>query len=114
GYFPITPSAYDEDVLKEVYDEFPQYTKAVDQLENTTVEPANQGALTEILPEARKIIETAIGDMYEGKDPQEALDDEADKITDALDYTMIHVFILRLPDLTRAVRISLLVKKYIH
>jgi len=85
GYFPITPSAYDEDVLKEVYDEFPQYTTAVDQLENTTVEPATQGALTEILPEARKIIETALGEMYEGKDPQEALDDAADKITDALD-----------------------------
>lgn len=84
GYFPITPAAYDEDVLKDVYDEYPQYTTAVDQLENTTVSPATQGALTEVLPEARKIIETALGEMYEGKDPQEALDDAAEKINDAL------------------------------
>lgn len=36
GYFPITPAAYEEDTLKEVYEEFPQFTTAVDQLENTT------------------------------------------------------------------------------
>lgn len=84
GYFPITPAAYDEQVLIDVYDEYPQYTTAVDQLENTTVTPATQGALTEVLPEARKIIETALGEMYEGKDPQEALDDAAQKINDAL------------------------------
>lgn len=84
GYFPITPAAYDEDVLNDVYEEFPQYTTAVDQLENTSISPATQGPLTEILPEARKIIETALGEMYEGKDPQEALDDAADKINDAL------------------------------
>lgn len=85
GYFPITPSAYDVDVLKDVYEEYPQYTTAVDQLEDTTVDPATQGALTEVLPEARKIIETALGELYEGKDPQEAIDDAAEKITEALD-----------------------------
>lgn len=84
GYFPITPAAYDEDILKDVYEEFPQFTTAVDQLENTTPSPATGGALTEVLPEARKIIETALGEMYEGKDPQEALDDAAQKINDAL------------------------------
>jgi|SRR5690625_483302 len=85
GYFPITPSAYDVDVLKDAYEEYPQYTTAVDQLEDTTVDPATQGALTEVLPEARKIIETALGELYEGKDPQEAIDDAAEKITEALD-----------------------------
>lgn len=85
GYFPITPAAYDEEVLKDVYDEYPQFLAAVDQLENTTVSPATQGALTEVLPEARKIIETALGEMYEGKDPQEALDDAAKKINDSLE-----------------------------
>lgn len=85
GYFPITPAAYDEDVLKDVYDEFPQYTVAVDQLENTTSNPATNGPLTTIMPEARKIIETALGEMYEGKDSQAALDDAAAKIQDALD-----------------------------
>ncbi|GIN57286.1 ABC transporter substrate-binding protein [Lederbergia ruris] len=84
GYFPITPTAYDEEVLKEKYEEYPQFKVAVNQLENTTVSPATQGALTEVLPEARKIIETALGEMYEGKDPKEALDSAAQKITDAL------------------------------
>ncbi|GAB3796538.1 ABC transporter substrate-binding protein [Virgibacillus kimchii] len=85
GYFPITPAAYDEPALTEVYDEFPIYRTAVDQLENTTPSPATQGALTEVLPEARQIIETSLGEMYEGRDPQEALDDAAQRITDALD-----------------------------
>src|SRR5699024_5100895 len=69
GYFPITPDAYEEDILKDVYEEFPQFTTAVDQLEETTPNAATGGALTEVLPEARKIIETALGEMYEGKHP---------------------------------------------
>lgn len=84
GYFPITPAAYDEQVLKDVYEEFPQYTTAVKQLENTKATPATAGALFSIMPEARKIIETALGEMYEGKDPKEALDDAAAKISEEL------------------------------
>lgn len=84
GYFPITPAAYDEEVLKDVYEEYPQFTTAVKQLENTTPSMATSGPLTEIMPEARKIIETALGEMYEGRDPQEALDEAAEKITNAL------------------------------
>ena len=84
GYFPITPAAYEEEVLKNVYEEYPQFKTAVDQLEDTTVSPATQGALTEIMPEARKIIETALGEIYEGKDPQDALDEANEKINDAL------------------------------
>ncbi|HLS61143.1 MAG TPA: ABC transporter substrate-binding protein, partial [Virgibacillus sp.] len=75
---------YEEQVLKDVYEEYPQYTTAVDQLEATTEGPATNGALTEVLPEARKIIETALGEMYEGKDPADALDDATEKINDAL------------------------------
>lgn len=84
GYFPITPAAYDEQVLQDVYNEYPQFTTAVDQLENTKQSPATAGPLTEIMPEARNIIETALGEMYEGKDPKAALDDAAAKITEAL------------------------------
>lgn len=84
GYFPITPAAYEEEVLKEIHDEFPQYITAIDQLKETNANPASNGPLTEIMPEARKIIETALGEMYEGKDPKEALDEAADKITNAL------------------------------
>lgn len=84
GYFPTTPASYDEAVLNDVYDEFPQYRTAVDQLENTNANPETAGPLTEAMPESRKIIETALGEMYEGKDPKAALDEAADKITKAL------------------------------
>jgi sn-glycerol 3-phosphate transport system substrate-binding protein len=84
GYFPITPAAYEEDALNDVYEEFPIFRTAVDQLESTTASPATQGALTEVLPEARQIVETALGEMYEGRDPQEALDEAAQRITDSL------------------------------
>ncbi|MDY0406381.1 ABC transporter substrate-binding protein [Virgibacillus sp. 179-BFC.A HS] len=84
GYFPITPDAYDEDVLKKKYDENPQFKVAVDQLENTKVSPATQGPLTTVMPEARKIIESALGELYEGGDPKKVLDNAAKKITDAL------------------------------
>lgn len=84
GYFPITPAAYEEATLTAVYEEYPQFKVAVEQLENTNVSPATQGALTTVLPEARKIIETELGEMYEGKDPKEAIDSAAEKITNAL------------------------------
>jgi sn-glycerol 3-phosphate transport system substrate-binding protein len=85
GYFPITPAAYEEDVLTEVYDANPQYLTAVEQLENTIQSPATAGALFSIMPEARVIIETALGEVYEGRDVEEALDDAAANITDALE-----------------------------
>ncbi|MBP1915799.1 sn-glycerol 3-phosphate transport system substrate-binding protein [Lederbergia galactosidilyticus] len=85
GYFPITPAAYDEKALKDVHEEYPQYLTAVKQLENTKANPATAGALFTIMPEARMIIETALGEMYEGKDPKAALDDAAKKITEALE-----------------------------
>lgn len=84
GYFPITPKAYDEDVLKEKYDEYPQYKVAVDQLQNTKASPATQGPLTTVMPESRKIIESALGELYDGGDPKKVLDNAAKKITDAL------------------------------
>src|SRR5690606_17251638 len=44
GYFAITTAAYEEDVLKEIHEENPQYKVAVEQLENTEISPAPQGA----------------------------------------------------------------------
>lgn len=85
GYFPTNPDAYEEDELVEAYEEFPQYETAVDQLEETTVSPETAGPLTEVMPEAREIIETSLGEMYDGKDPEEALDEAAENITEELD-----------------------------
>lgn len=85
GYFPTNSDSYDEEELEDVYDEYPQYLTAVDQLEETTVSPETAGPLTETLPEAREIVETALGEMYDGEDPKEALDKAAEDITNELD-----------------------------
>lgn len=85
GYFPTNPDSYDEDVLNDVYEEYPQYKTAVDQLEETNVNPETAGPLTEAMPEARKIIEASLEGMYDGQDPKKAVEEAAEKITEALD-----------------------------
>src|SRR5699024_7468766 len=85
-YFPTNPDSYDEDVLNDVYEEYQQYKTAVDQLEETNVNPETAGPLTEAMPEARKIIEASLEGMYDGQDPKEAVEEAAEKITEALDY----------------------------
>lgn len=84
GYFPISPEAYNEPELKKIYDKYPQYKVAVKQLEDTKSTPATQGALTTIMPESRKIIESALEKMYQGTDPKKALDEAAKQIDQAL------------------------------
>lgn len=84
GYFPITKAAYDEEVLKEVYEQNPQFLTAVEQLQDTTLTPATQGALMNVFPEARSIIENAIEELYENGNPDEVLDKAAKSINEAL------------------------------
>lgn len=84
GYFPITPDAYNEDTLKKVYDKYPQFKTAVKQLENTKQSPATEGPLSTIMPQSRKIIESAMEKMYQGTAPQKALDDAASQIDAAM------------------------------
>lgn len=88
GYFPITKKAYDVDIMKQNLKEHPQFQTAVDQLHNTKIDPATQGAVMGIFPEARQLTETAIEEALTGKKtPQQALDDAATQITQKLqDY----------------------------
>lgn len=82
GYFPITKAAYDEEILKENMKKFPQFQTAVNQLHETKLNRATQGALMGAFPEARQITERAIEEALSGqKSPKEALDAAASEIT---------------------------------
>ncbi|MCG7336493.1 ABC transporter substrate-binding protein [Sporosarcina sp. ACRSM] len=85
GYFAINPKAYDEENVKEKWSEFPQYKVTVDQLQDTVPGLATQGALISVFPESRQQIVTALEDLYQGKDPQEALDQAAEGTNRAME-----------------------------
>ncbi|KGX86237.1 ABC transporter substrate-binding protein [Pontibacillus litoralis] len=81
GYFAINPTAYDEQIVQKEYEKYPQLKVTVNQLQDTTSTKATQGALISVFPESRKQVVTALEKLYEGEDPQAALD-EAAKQTD--------------------------------
>ncbi|WP_096188090.1 ABC transporter substrate-binding protein [Evansella halocellulosilytica] len=85
GYFPITTEAYDEAELQEIYEEFPQFLTSIEQLQNTSLTPATQGALMGVFPEARNIVENAIESLYQGGDPQQLLDQATEEIENAIE-----------------------------
>ncbi|MCM3569924.1 ABC transporter substrate-binding protein [Neobacillus mesonae] len=68
GYFAINPAAYDEKVVKDAWAEKPQLQVTVDQLQSTKPSYATQGALMDMLPEGRKIMETALETVFNGGD----------------------------------------------
>jgi len=82
GYFPITKKAYDEDSVKENLKKFPQFQTAIDQLHQTKLNTATQGAVMGVFPEARQIVEGAIEEVLNNKkSPKDALDGAAKDIT---------------------------------
>lgn len=86
GYFPVTTKAYEESVVKENLEKYPQFQTAVDQLHQTTANLATQGAVMGVFPEARQLTETAIEEVLNGqKTPQEALDKAAQEISSKID-----------------------------
>lgn len=85
GYFAINPKAYDEENVKAKWAEFPQYKVTVDQLQDTVPGLATQGALISVFPESRQQIVTALEDLYQGKSPQEVLDQAAEATNRAME-----------------------------
>ncbi|MFJ8237344.1 ABC transporter substrate-binding protein [Ureibacillus sp. NPDC094379] len=74
GYFAINPAAYEEQLVKDAYAEKPQLQVTVDQLQATKSSFATQGALMDMLPQGRKVMETALEKVYNGGDVNEAYD----------------------------------------
>ncbi|MFJ5770995.1 extracellular solute-binding protein [Psychrobacillus sp. NPDC093180] len=84
GYFAINPSAYEEQVVKDAHAEKPQLQVTVDQLQDTKASYATQGALMDMLPEGRKIMETALEVIYNGGDVNEAYTTAVDQYNAAI------------------------------
>ncbi|RDW18016.1 ABC transporter substrate-binding protein [Oceanobacillus chungangensis] len=85
GYFAINPAAYDEQVVKDAYVEMPQLQVTVDQLQATEASYATQGALMDMIPEGRKIMETALETVYNGGDVDDAYNTAVDQFNAAIE-----------------------------
>lgn len=85
GYFPITTAAYEQQVLKDNMEKYPQFATAVDQLHASAATKATQGAVMGVFPEARQIAEGAIESVLNGQqEPKAALDQAAQQITEKI------------------------------
>ncbi|MBM7838868.1 sn-glycerol 3-phosphate transport system substrate-binding protein [Alkalihalobacillus xiaoxiensis] len=85
GYFAINPAAYDEQVAQDAYVDMPQLQTAVQQLQATTPTVATQGALMDMIPEERKIIETALESVYNGENADAAFDEAVNQVNAAIE-----------------------------
>lgn len=85
GYFAINPEAYDEPIVKEKHQEFPQLKVTVNQLHDTKPSVATKGALITVFPESRQQIVTALENMYQGMDPKKALNQAAKETDKAIE-----------------------------
>lgn len=84
GYFAINPAAYDEQVVQDAYAEMPQLKVTVEQLQATKASAATEGALMDMIPEARRITETALETVYNGGDVDETYDTAVEQLNAAI------------------------------
>lgn len=85
GYFAINPAAYEEESVKKAWEELPQLKVTVDQLQDTKPGLATQGALISVFPESRQQVVTALEELYQGMEPQAALDQAAEATNRAME-----------------------------
>jgi sn-glycerol 3-phosphate transport system substrate-binding protein len=67
GYFPVRRDAYHEPIAQQTLAQYPQFLTAISQLRSSPVNPATQGALLGVFPEARARSEDAIEATVLGK-----------------------------------------------
>lgn len=67
GYFPVTRMAYDIPALKQHQAKYPQFTTAVNQLRDSPITRATQGALLGVFTQARETVEDAIEQVLAGR-----------------------------------------------
>lgn len=85
GYFPMRISAYELPAAKEVEAKYPHFRTAVDPFLKTPSTRATQGALLGNFVDVRLIVQNAAEEMIlKGKDPSQALDEAAEKVTQAI------------------------------
>ncbi|HLJ58551.1 MAG TPA: ABC transporter substrate-binding protein [bacterium] len=85
GYFPIRRDAYREPIARQTLAQYPQFLTAISELRSSPINPATQGALLGVFPEARQKSEDAIEATVLGrKSPQQALADAARDVNQAI------------------------------
>ncbi|WP_246145060.1 ABC transporter substrate-binding protein [Oceanobacillus sojae] len=85
GYFAINPAAYEEDLVVEMHEENPQLKVTVEQLQATKPSYATQGALMDMIPEERKIIEIALETVFNGEDVDKAYSAAMEQLNRAIE-----------------------------
>jgi sn-glycerol 3-phosphate transport system substrate-binding protein len=74
GYFPVRTESREQLEDEGWFEENPNFGTAVEQLEQTEVSPATQGAVMGQFPQIRSIVlDAAEAAMFEGQDPADAL-----------------------------------------
>lgn len=84
GYFAINPAAYEEKAVKDAWTEKPQLKVTVEQLQSTKSSSATQGALMDMLPQGRKIMETALETVFNGGDVDKAYETAEQQYNEAI------------------------------
>lgn len=85
GYLPTTKLAYDEKELKDIIAQYPQFQVGVDELHQSKISVATQGAAIGPFTEERNFVAVAVEEaLYGKKSPQDALNDAAKNIAELL------------------------------
>ncbi|UTR13388.1 ABC transporter substrate-binding protein [Salipaludibacillus sp. LMS25] len=85
GYFSTNPAAYEEAIVHEEHENYPQLTVSIDQLQDTIPSSATQGALITVFPESREQVVTSLEALYQGTNPEEALQQAVEGTNRAID-----------------------------
>jgi sn-glycerol 3-phosphate transport system substrate-binding protein len=86
GYYAVRKSAASEPVAKEWTSKYPQFTTALQQIQQAPQNRVTQGAVLGVFPEARSRIQKAIKSVLLGQSSsQQALNAAAEEINAAID-----------------------------
>jgi sn-glycerol 3-phosphate transport system substrate-binding protein len=85
GYFSTNPDAYEEAIVHEEHEKYPQLTVPIAQLQDTIPSSATQGALITVFPESREQVVTSLEALYQGTSPEEALKQAVEGTNRAID-----------------------------
>ncbi|HYF95049.1 MAG TPA: ABC transporter substrate-binding protein [Symbiobacteriaceae bacterium] len=86
GYFPIRQDAHEQQIVKDYHAKLPQFKTAIDQLRASKINPATQGAVIGVFPQARQVVEGAMENVILGKATSaDALKSAAADITKAIE-----------------------------
>ncbi len=86
GYFPTDKKALEQADDQAWVAQYPQFTTAITQLQQTKVDKATQGCLLGVMPQARQAAENAIeAALTKKSSPKQALDDATAAVQPAID-----------------------------